>query len=208
MITKKGVYLVQPQYLKNSNRYKFGMSDNLDERIKIYGKDTIIYYNIFSIINPFNIENILKNLLNEYVYAGNEYIEFNDLDELKLKINKFVNVCNILYKKLNNVKYNILYYDLDSYTYNFIKIQNELKLMDEIKKRNDKIKKINDDIKKINIQLKLMNLNVDKVNYEKVNYKYLQYNIEINKLLNIKLKNPKTQIINNNINIQINSLGN
>ena len=30
----KGVYLAQPYYLKNTNRYKLGMTENFDNRCK------------------------------------------------------------------------------------------------------------------------------------------------------------------------------
>ena len=36
-MTKHGVYLAQPYYLVNTNRYKFGMTEKIDSRAADYG---------------------------------------------------------------------------------------------------------------------------------------------------------------------------
>lgn len=104
----KGLYLVQPSILLQTDRYKFGISYNLDRRIYNYGKKTLILYRVFSIINPTNIENLLKIFFKKYIYCGNEYIQFENLQLLKIKFEKFINSCNIIYKKINKINFNVL----------------------------------------------------------------------------------------------------
>ena len=81
----KYLYLVQPSILLQTDRYKFDISYNLERRIYNYGKKTLILYRVFSIINPTNIENLLKIFFKKYIYCGNEYIQFENLKLLKIK---------------------------------------------------------------------------------------------------------------------------
>ena len=55
-MTKHGVYLAQPYYLVNTNRYKFGMTEKIDSRAADYefcntNKDKIINNNNDKIVN-------------------------------------------------------------------------------------------------------------------------------------------------------------
>ena len=43
-MTKHGVYLAQPYYLVNTNRYKFGMTEKIDSRADYGGKNVYYYY--------------------------------------------------------------------------------------------------------------------------------------------------------------------
>jgi hypothetical protein len=108
---KKGVYLVQPACLIDTNRYKFGMSSNIDKRVKDYGKDTIIIFKFYSFIEPNIIEELLKIIFDKYIYTKNEYIIFDDLQILKNMFIDLIFNCNIIYKDIHNVKNNILFND-------------------------------------------------------------------------------------------------
>ena len=62
-MNKHGVYLAQPYYLVNTNRYKFGMTEKFDSRAADYcGKKRILL--LFYCIEPRLIEDILI----EYIF--------------------------------------------------------------------------------------------------------------------------------------------
>jgi len=85
-------YLVQPAQLRNTNRLKFGKSDtNNDDRLKSYGKETVIIRK-FNTINTKLVEDNLKmrfKKIFKYV-CGNEYFE-GDIVEM---IEVFDMVCS------------------------------------------------------------------------------------------------------------------
>ena len=107
-MSKKGLYLIQPESLNNTNYYKFGISNNLDNRIKSYGKKTKILYK-FITKNPKKIENLIIIIFKDYIYCGNEYIEYNDINSLYEKFINIIHKLNILYRFLFNKNDNLIY---------------------------------------------------------------------------------------------------
>ena len=107
-MSNKGLYLIQPESLNNTNYYKFGISNNLDNRIKSYGKKTKILYK-FITKNPKKIENLIIIIFKDYIYCGNEYIEYNDINSLYEKFINIIHKLNILYRFLFNKNDNLIY---------------------------------------------------------------------------------------------------
>jgi hypothetical protein len=109
------VYLVQPEILLGTKRYKLGMSlrENYN-RIKEYGKDTKII-KIFHCNNPRKIEiELIKNFNEKYdCVSGLEYFDINNEDEINM-IELFEEICK-------NVNDNI------ETKFDFIKIIEKLK---------------------------------------------------------------------------------
>lgn len=91
-----GIYLVQPETLLGTNRYKFGMSEkNVDKRIVQYHDKTEIICKYYC-QNPREIEDALKKYFTGKIYAGNEYIKFDDKDlmifEFKKIVSRFIDI--------------------------------------------------------------------------------------------------------------------
>lgn len=73
----EGVYLVQPDMLLNTNKYKFGMSKEVDKRVKNYGSNGKIlakYRCKYSLLHEKKLKYIYKNM----VFVRNEYIQHDD----------------------------------------------------------------------------------------------------------------------------------
>ena len=147
------VYLVQPEILLETKRYKLGMSlrENYN-RIKEYGKDTKII-KIFHCNNPRKIEiELIKNFNDKYnCISGLEYFDINNEDENNM-IKLFEEICK-------NVNDNI------ETKFDFIKIIEKLKqskvkfpvshdLLYDFKILTKKIKNNNESINPINTMLK------------------------------------------------------
>lgn len=93
---KSGVYLVQPAILTETNRYKFGMSNkNVDNRIKSYGANTIVLHKYYC-NNPRKIENILKLYFKNHIYANDEYIKYDNEEELVSNFKKLIHSCKVI----------------------------------------------------------------------------------------------------------------
>lgn len=117
----KGVYLIQPSELIETNRYKFGMSNkDIINRIKSYGSDTKQIYILYTII-PKNIENLLKIIFKNHIFTKREYIKFDDYNSLKILFYKCIISFNVLYKFINKINYKVIYF-----TRNFSKKNNKL----------------------------------------------------------------------------------
>ena len=178
-----GVYLIQPSYLKDTNKYKFGLSiSNLNNRIKSYGKLTTIIFKLYTNI-PRKIENILKIIFKDNVYANSEYISYNNLENLKILFFNVIISCNILYKFFNKTNDKIILFNFD------------------LKKKLIHKKKINYENKKI---IKMKNTNQNKKNCK--SYNCLRCNHTFyNKTYFVKhLKRKfKCSIINYNIDFEI-----
>jgi hypothetical protein len=87
---QSGIYLVQPSILQNTNRYKFGISNtNLDRRIDQYRSGTVVLCKYYC-ENPVAIENELKIAFNDKIYFGNEYIIYDDKEEMISKFKEVV----------------------------------------------------------------------------------------------------------------------
>lgn len=154
----KGVYLAQPYYLKNTNRYKLGMTENFDNRCKKYGgkKSMLLKYYCN---NALLIEILLKEyIFNNMITAGDEYFDFNgDLNELKNYFNKVMNSLNVIYRFIHKyngkIRYNytILYdnYNLfsESITDEILK-ENKIKILE---KEIQRLKKVVNKKDKMNI---------------------------------------------------------
>jgi len=79
------IYLIQPEELIGTNRYKIGISSkNNISRINSYKKNTIIIY-VLECYDPLNLEKIIKNKFKNVfkLVAGNEYFECSDLYLMK-----------------------------------------------------------------------------------------------------------------------------
>ena len=141
---KSGVYLLQPSVLRDTNIYKFGMSNDLDKRVTDYGKLRKLVYKFYT-NNPDFIEEIFKKIFNDYIYDGNEYILYENLIELKYKVLRVINLINKLYKFINycftksNINNKIVYYSYNKKDISII--LNELKnYIIKLKKENQKLK--------------------------------------------------------------------
>ena len=175
-IKKKGIYLVKPGLLRKTNIYKFGMSDNLDRRIMDYGKNTTIIFKLYC-IEPNKIEKILKKIFKKYVYHGYEYIEFNNIYELKNLFFKIIYTINFIYKRLYKTKKYRINYNYEHYLKNTY-IENDYK--NEIDDNEDNEVNevyINNDI--VNNKNKNNNINI-KVNKKKTYNKKEIKSININ----------------------------
>lgn len=76
------IYLIQPEVLVGTNRYKIGCSTSCTlTRLRSYGKNTRCLYVVFT-NKPFEIEKILIEKFNEKFnkIKGNEYFEGNEYD--------------------------------------------------------------------------------------------------------------------------------
>ena len=86
------IYLIQPEELLHTNRYKIGCSAKNDlSRISSYKKNSRYLY-IAECINPYTLESNIKSVFNnKYILiAGKEYFEGDEKDI----INDFVKIVN------------------------------------------------------------------------------------------------------------------
>ena len=103
-ITTGIVYLIQPEELLKTNRYKIGCSTKSDlSRITAYKKNSRYLY-IAECINPYILETNIKNTFNNKytLIAGKEYFEGDE----KNIVNDFVKIVN---------DYNNEIYDANNY---------------------------------------------------------------------------------------------
>ena len=106
-ITTGIVYLIQPEELLKTNRYKIGCSTKSDlSRITAYKKNSRYLY-IAECINPYILETNIKNTFNNKytLIAGKEYFEGDE----KNIVNDFVKIVN---------DYNNEIYDTNNYATN------------------------------------------------------------------------------------------
>jgi hypothetical protein len=181
------VYLIQPEILLGTNKYKIGCSSkNNMNRINSYGKNTRKIY-IEECINPFEIEKIIKNMFkNKFkLICGNEWFEGDENDIVK----EFKNILSI-YKKDNDQ--------------NFIINNNILKeKIDELPLLNNLASSISNDPKLIEISLDLLCKKKFYLFCSKEIIKYLIINKETSIAIGRVLENGNIKYINDKINIII-----
>ncbi len=78
------IYLIQPEELFGTNRYKFGYSDqNNLKRVKSYGSNVKVYLT-YSSDKAKKLESYILELLSEkHLKIKNEYFEIDDIDDVK-----------------------------------------------------------------------------------------------------------------------------
>ncbi len=78
------IYLIQPEELFGTNRYKFGYSDqNNLKRVKSYGSNVKVYLT-YSSDKAKELESYILELLSEkHLKIKNEYFEIDDIDDVK-----------------------------------------------------------------------------------------------------------------------------
>jgi hypothetical protein len=137
------IYLIQPELLINSNKYKVGYSnDTSNQRVKSYGERARIIC-IYKCNNAKLVETkILNHFINKFKlvsgkewFEGDEYIMHNDIiDIIKLNNNGIIidnsnidNIDNYINDSVKNIRsiYNEVKNDIDKF-YNFIKDNNYL----------------------------------------------------------------------------------
>lgn len=90
------VYLIQPELLIGTEKYKIGMSEKKDlSRMSSYGKNKIIYYLVYC-IKPKLLENKLIQKFNQHfkLIYGREYFEGKIFDMIKEFHNLVINYNN------------------------------------------------------------------------------------------------------------------
>ncbi len=78
------IYLIQPEELFGTNRYKFGYSDqNNLKRVKSYGSNVKVFI-VYSSNKAKELESYILELLSEkHLKIKNEYFEIDDIDDVK-----------------------------------------------------------------------------------------------------------------------------
>jgi len=189
-MTKQGVYLAQPYYLVNTNRYKFGMSEKIDSRAADYGGKKRILL-LFYCIEPKLIEDILiEHIFKDKISAGREYFDYEGgFEEVKQYFRKVMKSINVLYRLFYKKKCNRLYEDHDNFMKHCKDINYEFCNTNKdkiINNNNDKIvnKKI---IKNIveDVVTNMISKN-NKKNYIKKDYTYEDYLNDFSQSIQIK----------------------
>jgi hypothetical protein len=176
-----GIYFVQPDILDTTDFYKFGRSDNVDERVESYGVERKEYIKIY-VDDIKTYEQNLKYIFKSFRWKRVEYIKHKDVNSLT-KI--FMTVHDKTKKVLNFLNMKVIYKRIQS------NLKNEIIFM---KNDNSNTQKL----KTIFIFMLLQHVKKNKtsnlINYER-EWQYFYNNVVKN-----NTNNTQKLIINNNTN--------